>query len=92
MVAIRTIDKIRDNSLIFFLSSDLSSVLDETFLEEANKRDGLDLTTLPIKIKTELLPIRKNSQKSSTNFFDLVILKRKSFYELVYLFFSLVYA
>ncbi|CAF4516348.1 unnamed protein product, partial [Rotaria magnacalcarata] len=40
-------------------SNDLSSILDETFIEESNKRDTLNDASLPIQIKTQLLPVSK---------------------------------
>ncbi|CAF0970033.1 unnamed protein product [Adineta steineri] len=53
------------------LSNDLSSILDEAFIEESNKRDTLNSSSLPIQIKTQLLPICKSRSKILTNFFDM---------------------
>jgi hypothetical protein len=57
---------------VFFFSIELSSILDETFIEESNKRDLLNNLSLPIQIKTQLLPISKSRSNISTNFFDMV--------------------
>jgi exosome complex exonuclease RRP6 len=53
------------------LSNELSSILDETFIEESNKRDLLNNLSLPIQIKTQLLPMSKSRSNISTNFFDI---------------------
>lgn len=75
------------------LSNDLPSILDETFLEETSKRDSLNLSSLPIKIKTELLPVKRISQESSTNFFDLFmpeshrtsgLIEKKAYWQVYY--------
>lgn len=57
---------------IFVSLIDLSSILDDAFIEEANKRDTLISSSLPIQMKTQLLPVSKPRLNISTNFFDMV--------------------
>ncbi|CAF2310522.1 unnamed protein product [Rotaria sp. Silwood2] len=59
------------NSMKKILSNDLSSILDETFIEESNKRDKLNDSLLPIQIKTQLLPVPNIRLHKLTNFFDM---------------------
>jgi len=58
--------------IIFFFFTDLSSILDQAFIEESTKRDTLSNSSSPIQIKTQLLPISKSRSNISTNFFDMV--------------------
>ncbi|CAF3327692.1 unnamed protein product [Rotaria socialis] len=75
------------------LSNDLSSILDETFIEESNKRDTLNDSSLPIQIKTQLLPVSKIRWNKSTNIFDMYmpesyrtgsLIKTKSIWQVYY--------
>ncbi|CAF4271326.1 unnamed protein product, partial [Rotaria sordida] len=59
------------NSTKKILSNDLSSILDETFIEESNKRDKLNDSLLPIQINKQLLPVSNIRLNKSTNFFDM---------------------
>ncbi|CAF1590533.1 unnamed protein product [Adineta ricciae] len=52
-------------------SNDLSSILDDTFLEESTKRDALNLSSLLIQIKKQMLPMAKSRSNTSANLFDV---------------------
>ncbi|UJR25986.1 hypothetical protein I4U23_007334 [Adineta vaga] len=52
-------------------SNDLSSILDDTFIEELTKRDGLNMSSLLIQIKRQMLPVTKSRSNISTNIYDM---------------------
>jgi hypothetical protein len=59
--------------ILIEFSSDISSILDQAFIEESTKRDLLNSLSLPIQVKTQLLPVTKPQLNISTNFFDMVL-------------------